>query len=51
MRAEMQLDGLADAAIKEKVDGKMAMVMTREDWIELGATGLKAAKLASQFNV
>eukprot|EP01048_Picozoa_sp_COSAG05_P006420 COSAG05_NODE_415_length_10036_cov_4.015397_2_plen_752_part_00 len=51
LRAEMQLDGLADAAIKEKVDGKMAMVMTREDWIELGATGLKAAKLVSQFNV
>lgn len=44
---EMGLPVVADAAAEEKVDGATAMEMDKEDWKELGSTGVQAAKLVA----
>jgi hypothetical protein len=31
------------------LDGATALEMVRDDWIELGASGLKAAKIVAQL--
>jgi len=43
----MKLASVADAAQGEEVDGAVACAMSNEDWKELGAAGLKAAKLVA----
>lgn len=49
LRDGMKLAHVADAALEEEVDGAMASNMVRDDWISLGASGLKAAKLAGEM--
>ena len=49
LRDELKFDAVADAVLAESVDGAMAIEMIREDWVELGASGLKAAKIVSQL--
>ena len=44
---EMGLPAVADAAAEEEVDGATAMEMDKEDWKELGSTGVQAAKLVA----
>ena len=38
-------ENVAAGAARENVDGAMAIEMTRADWMELGASGMKAAKI------
>ena len=45
----MKFDAVADAVLAEGVDGAMAIEMIREDWVELGTSGLKAAKIVSRL--
>ena len=47
VREEMGLPAVADAAAEEEVDGATAMEMSKEDWKELGSTGVQAAKLVA----
>ena len=49
LRDVMQLADVADAAVEEKVDGATALVMVREDWKELGASGVKASRIVAQL--
>ena len=45
-----KLGDVADAALAEgEIDGAAALEMIRDDWIELGASGVKAAKIVSQL--
>ena len=44
---EMGMKTVAGAAKREEVDGAMAVEMIREDWLELGASGLKASRIVS----
>ena len=45
LTTEMKLADVAKAAIAEEVDGVTALEMVREDWIDLGASGIKASKI------
>jgi hypothetical protein len=45
----MKLEDIAKAATEEEVDGATALEMLRDDWMELGAPGLKAAKVVAQL--
>ena len=50
LRDVMKLGDVADAALAEgEIDGAAALEMIRDDWIELGASGVKAAKIVSQL--
>jgi hypothetical protein len=42
---QLGLPVVAAAAAKEGVDGAMALRMAREDWMDIGASGLNAAKI------
>ena len=47
----MKLGDVADAALAEGgVDGAAALMMDKEDWKELGASGVQASKIMSQLN-
>ena len=48
LRDVLSLPVVADGALREAVDGSMAVEMLRSDWMELGATGLKAAKIITE---
>ena len=41
----MKLPAVAEAAAQEEVDGATAIEMGKEEWKELGSSGVKAAKL------
>ena len=45
--SELGLPGVAAAVTQHAVDGATAAVMLREDWREVGASGLESAKLIS----
>ena len=45
----MQQPAVADAAAEEEVDGATALVMGKEEWKELGVSGIKAAKIVAQL--
>jgi hypothetical protein len=49
LRDVMKLEDIAKAATEEEVDGATALEMLRDDWMELGAPGLKAAKVVAQL--
>ena len=49
LTAAMQLPDVAAAATSEGVDGGMAIELGKDEWKELGATGLKAAKIVSEL--
>ena len=50
LRDVMKLGNVADAVVAEGgVDGAAALMMIRDDWMELGASGLKASKIMSQL--
>ena len=50
LRDVMQLADVADAALAEGgVDGAAALMMVREDWKELGASGVKAPRIVAQL--
>ena len=50
LRDVMKLGNIADAALVEGgLDGATTLEMVRDDWIELGASGLKAAKIVAQL--
>ena len=40
----------SQAAEREQVDGVTAAEMLREDWLELGASGLKASKIMATLS-
>ena len=40
---------MADKAAEEGVDGATALVMDKDDWKELGASGVKASKIIAQL--
>jgi hypothetical protein len=48
LRDVLGLAAVADGALREGIDGAMAAEMLRSDWIELGASGLKAAKIITE---
>ena len=48
LRDVLSLPMVADGALREAVDGSMAVEMQRSDWVELGASGLKSAKLITE---
>ena len=45
----MQQPAVADAAAEEELDGATALVMGKEEWKELGVSGIKAAKIVAQL--
>ena len=45
----MKFEALAGVTLAEGVDGAMASEMDKDDWKELGISGLKAAKIMSQL--
>ena len=45
----MKFEALADMASTEGVNGAMEVEMDKDDWKELGISGLKAAKIISQL--
>ena len=45
----MKFDDVADAVLAEGVDGAMVLEMDKDEWKELGTSGLKAAKIVSQL--
>ena len=49
LREEMKAPAVANAAVCEGVDGATALQMDKDDWKELGSTGVKAAKLVAAF--
>ena len=49
LRDVLKFEALADAALAEGLDGAMAAEMDKDDWKELGTSGLKAAKIVSQL--
>ena len=49
LRSEMKLQGVADAAVDEGVDGMTALEMEKSDWKELGASGIQAAKIVANL--
>jgi hypothetical protein len=48
LRDVLGLAAVADGALREGIDGAMAAEMLRSDWIELGASGLKVAKIITE---
>ena len=42
---DMQMPGVGAAAEAEDVDGATAAEMGKADWVELGASGIQAAKI------
>jgi len=48
LRGALGFDAVAAVALREGIDGAMAMEMIRSDWMELGASGLKAAKIITE---
>ena len=49
LRDEMRLGAVADAAEAEQVDGKTALEIEKDDWKELGASGVRAAKIVANL--
>ena len=49
LRDGLNFEAFADVALAEGVDGAMAVEMDKDDWKELGISGLKAAKIISQL--
>ena len=49
LRDDMKLGDLATAAAEEGVDGKTALEMDKEDWKDLGASGIKASKVIANL--
>ena len=48
LRDVLKFDDVADAVLAEGVDGAMVLEMDKDEWKELGTSGLKAAKIVSQ---
>jgi hypothetical protein len=48
LRGVLGFEAIAAVALRERIDGAMAIEMIRSDWIELGASGLKAAKIVTE---
>ena len=42
------LQSVAGNTLREGIDGAMAVEMVRSDWMELGASGVKAAKIITE---
>eukprot|EP01043_Picozoa_sp_COSAG02_P074838 COSAG02_NODE_15162_length_1198_cov_1.003640_1_plen_237_part_00 len=49
LRDVLKFDDVADAVLAEGVDGAMVLEMDKDEWKELGTSGLKAAKIVSQL--
>lgn len=49
LRDVQKLGDVADKAAEEGVDGATALVMDKDDWKELGASGVKASKIIAQL--
>ena len=49
LRDVQKLGDVADKAAEEGVDGATAMIMDKDDWKELGASGVKASKIVAQL--
>ena len=49
LRDDLKFEALAGVTLAEGVDGAMASEMDKDDWKELGISGLKAAKIMSQL--
>ena len=50
LRDAMKLGDVADAAsVEGGLDGATALELVRDDWMELGASGLEAAKIVAQL--
>ena len=45
----MKFEALAGVTLAEGVDGAMAVEMDKDDWKELGASGVKASKIVAQL--
>ena len=45
LRDVMKLNDVATATVEEEIDGAVIVKLEKEDWKELGASGMKAAKL------
>ena len=48
LRGVLGFETVAEVALREEIDGAMAVEMIRADWMELGASGLKAAKIITE---
>lgn len=49
LRDVMKLGDVAEVVVEERVDGATALVMDKDDWKELGASGVKASRIVAQL--
>ena len=49
LRDVIELGDVAEVVVEERVDGATALVMDKDDWKELGASGVKASRIIAQL--